>query len=359
MVEKKQAVSDRNFFLASLKYHLMKREAAVTLQDQTEQIIRRRMHGLYLSRPCRELDALSHELMGLHSWFYRNVAFSALIRGADIAGWKTRLTKTWLYRGTLHGAVYEDLPDLLALHAGESYLVRYFGRDLIETAAEEVIRYMEDGVTSRAEFRRIFSDRCSGEMIDALFSPWGGIFVYLARQGRVAFRDMASRDFDLISAEPTRSFDDVLPELVRRFFAVYGPATLNDAAWFFGFWKDEAAFLRRLPLDDLFCFERGGVLYYGEAGTDTGDIPELTLLSGFDPYIVSYADRGAVVPAAHKAKLILKSGICNPSVAVNGRVAGIWNIVKDEPVVEFFEKQPKRIAAEALARVDAIRLRVR
>lgn len=331
----------------------------MTQQDQIEMILRRRMHGLYLSRHCRELDALSHELMGLHSWFYRNVAFSALIRGADIAGWKTRLTKTWLYRGTLHGAVYEDLPQLLALHPGESYLSRMFGRALVERAAEEVIRYMEDGVNSRAEFRRIFAGQYSGEMIDALFSPWGGIFVLLARQGRVAFRDMTSRDFDLISAEPAQTFEEVLPELVRRFFAVYGPATLADAAWFFGFWKEESGVLKKLPLDDLEQFELSGSRYYCTPETETADIPELTLLSGFDPYIVSYSDRGAVVPQEHKAKLILKSGICNPSIAVNGRVAGIWNIVKNEPVVEFFEKQPKRIVSEATARVDAIRWRVR
>lgn len=326
-----------------------------TFQDH---IIRQRMYGLYLSRPCRDLERLSHELLGLHSWFYRNVPFSALIRGADIAGWKTRLTKTWLYRGTLHGIVYDDLPDLLALHSGDSYLTRMFGETLVETAAQEVIRYMEDGVTSRAEFRRIFSGRYSGEMIDGLFSPWGGIFVYLARQGRVAFRDMASRDFDLISAEPARTFEDVLPELVRRYFSVYGPATLSDAAWFFGFWKDESSRLRKLPLDDLVCQEHNGSLYYSARESGELDIPELTLLSGFDPYIVSYADRGAVVPAEHKSKLVLKSGICNPSVALNGRVAGIWNIVKGEPVVTFFEKQPKRVVSEAMARVDAIRFRV-
>jgi hypothetical protein len=329
----------------------------MTQQDKTEHILRQRMHGLYLSRPCRELDTLSHELMGLHSWFYRNVAFSALIRGADIAGWKTRLTKTWLYRGTLHGVVYEDLPQLLALHQGESYLSNMFGKTLVEAAAADVIRYMEDGVTSRAEFRRIFSAQYSGEMIDALFSPWGGIFVLLARQGRVAFRDMTSRNFDLISAEPTQTFEEVLPELVRRFFAAYGPATLADAAWFLGFWKSEASILRKQPLDDLVCIEHNGSRYYSVTEPQIEEIPELTLLSGFDPYIVSYADRGAVVPPEHKSKLILKSGICNPSVAVNGRVAGIWNITKNEPVVEFFEKQPKQIATEALARVDAIRVR--
>ena len=331
----------------------------MTQQEFFDRLIRQRMHGLYLSRPCRELDTLAHELLGLHSWFYRNVPFSALIRGADIAGWKTRLTKTWLYRGTLHGVNDRDLPDLLALHPGESYLSRMYGQALVETAAEEVIRCMEDGVFSRAEFRRVFSAQYSPEMIENLFSPWGGIFVLLARQGRVAFRDMASRDFDLISAEPTRSFEDVLPELVRRFFAVYGPATLADAAWFFGFWKEESGVLKKLPLDDLACTEFNGTRYYSGEEPASSDIPELTLLSGFDPYIVSYSDRGAVVPPEHKAKLILKSGICNPSIAINGRVAGIWNIVKNEPVVTFFEKQPKRIVSEATARVEAICWRMR
>ncbi|MDD4311846.1 MAG: crosslink repair DNA glycosylase YcaQ family protein [Eubacteriales bacterium] len=331
----------------------------MTQAQSLESIARKRMHNLYLSRPCRDLETLSHELMGLHSWFYRNVAFSALIRGADITAWKTKLTKTWLYRGTLHGVVYEDLPRLLALHPGESYLNRLFDTQLIETIADEVVRYMEDGVTSRAEFRKIFSAQYGPEMIESLFSPWGGIFVYLARQGRVAFRDMASRDFDLISAEPTESLEDVLPELVRQYFAVYGPATLSDAAWFFGFWKEEVNILRKLPLDDIASFDLDGVRYYDASNEETEEIPPLALLSGFDPIVVSYTDRRAVLPVEYKSRVILKSGICNPSIAIDGRIAGIWNITKNEPVVEFFEKQPKRVVSEALARVDDIRWRMR
>ena len=331
----------------------------MTQSEQLEQIERKRMHGLYLSRRCPDLLTLSHELMGLQSWFYRNVAFSALIRGADITGWKTKLTKTWLYRGTLHGVVYEDLPQLLALHPRESSFSGMFGRELLESIAEEVIHLMEDGVNSRAEFRRIFAAQYSPEMIESLFSPWGGIFVYLARQGRVAFRDMTSRDFDLISAEPAQKFEDVLPELVRQYFAVYGPATLSDAAWFFGFWKEESSVLRKLPLDDLFRFEYNGNRYYDAGDEPTEDIQAMTLLSGFDPIVVSYTDRSAVLPVEYKSKVILKSGICNPSIALNGRIAGIWNIVKNEPVVTFFEKQPKRVTSAALEQVEAIRWRMR
>lgn len=327
----------------------------MTEQNRTEQILRKRMHGLYLSRKCEDIVQLAHDILGLHCWFHRNVCFSALIRGADIFGWKTALTKTWLYRGTLHGVADEDLPQLLALHSGNSYIGHYYGEELVERVADEVLRHMEDGVYSRAEFRKIFRSEYDDKVVDAMFSPWGGVFVHLARNGKVAFRDMTSRDFDLISAEPSQTTEEVLPDLLRRYFTAYGPATLADAAWFFGFWKDDAKKLRSLPLDEYDCFELNGKAYYYTDEEEPGDIPELTLLSGFDPLIVSYTERSAVLPEEYKSKVILKSGICLPTVAVNGRVAGLWNIKKDEPVVEFFAAQPKRIVSAAHEMVDSIR----
>lgn len=327
--------------------------------DSSEQIIRRRMHGLYLSRRCEDITTLAHELLGLHSWFYRNVPFSAIIRGADIMGWKTGLTKTWLYRGTLHGVPYEDLPQLLALHPGDSYLIGFFGQEVVADFAAEVLRYMEDGVYSRADFRRIFAGQYDDNLINMMFSPWGGIFVYLARLGKVAFRDMTSRDFDLISAEPTQTAEEVLPALLRKYFTAYGPATLADAASFFGFMKADAAILDKVPLDAFNCTEIGKKRYYDCGDPGTADIPELTLLSGFDPLIVSYADRSAVLPVEYKSRVILKSGICNPTIAVNGRVAGIWNIKKNAPIMEFFAPQPKRIMTSAMDMVEGIRWRMR
>lgn len=309
-----------------------------------EEILRCRFHGLYLSRRCNDLETLAHELLGLHCWFHRNVVFSALIRGADVYGWKTTLTKTWIHHA-LHGVVYEDLPDLLALHA-RSEPLSDFERD--------VLRHMEDGVVSRVEFRRLFAGQYDDQFIDRAFSPWGGVFVGLARRGLVAFRDMTSRDFDLISAEPMQTKEEVLPDLLRRFFTAYGPATRADAAWFFGLWKDDAKRLYALPLDDLNCFQQNKTTYYYADNNNLADIPEITLLSGFDPLIVSYTDRSAVLPPEHKNRVILKSGICLPTIAVNGRVAGIWNIKKNEPTLEFFSKQSKHIESAAYDLVGAM-----
>ncbi len=313
------------------------------------------MHGLYLSRRCDDLQQLSRELLGLHSWFYRNVAFSAHIRGAALSGWQTALTKTWLYRGTLHGVVFDDLPLLLALHSHERSPWLPGGEQLDELA-DRVVALMEDGVYSRAEMRQIFAYDTDPQVIDQLFSPWGGIFVHLARRGKVAFRDMASRDFDLISAEPSRTFEQALPQLLRRFFTVYGPATLDDAAWFFGLWKAQKKQLKTLDLDEYDRLDYDGkTFYYVDNGEDINDIPALTLLSGFDPLIVSYTSRLDVVPAEYKSAVILKSGICQPTIAVNGQVVGLWNIKKDQPVLEFFNKQPKKIQDRAHELVNELR----
>jgi len=309
-----------------------------------DEILLRRMHGLYLTRTCDDLVDLSTGLMGMHCWFHRNVVFSGLIRGADLMNWKTRLTKTWIHHA-LHGVADSELPDLLALHAPEGDLT---------ALEEEVLRYMEDGVYSRAEFRRIFSRRYDHAMVEQAFSPWGGVFVGLARRGMVAFRDMTSRDFDLISAEPVRTKEEVLPELLRRYFTVYGPATADDAARFFGFWPEEAKVLKTIPLDGLGSFEHRKHTYYFAEETGMGDIPEVALLSGFDPYVVAYADREDVLPQQYKGRVVMKSGICLPMVAVNGRVAGIWNVKKGEPFLQFFEKQPGRIGNRAGEMVDNV-----
>lgn len=325
------------------------------MDEMKERILQRRMHGLYLSRKCGDITQLSRELLGLHCWFHRNVAFSAVIRGAGLAGWNTVLTKTWLYRGTLHGAAFDDLPLLLALHAQDSF-DWLLGEEQLRDTAERVVGLMEDGVYSRAEMRRIFAYDLDKRTIDRIFSSWGGIFVYLARTGKVAFRDLKSRNFDLIAAEPTQTPEEALPELLRRYFAAYGPATLADAAWFLGLWKDWKKKAASVKLDEFERLEYDGeTYYYVEDGADLGRIPELTLLSGFDPLIVSYMDRSAVLPPAFKSAVILKSGICLPTIAVNGQVVGLWNLKKGEPVAEFFTEQPKRIKNAALDLVDDMR----
>ena len=316
----------------------------------TEMIMRRRMHGLYLSRKCEDIEQLSHELLGLHCWFHRNAAFSALIRGVSgLSGWKHALVKTWIHHA-LHGVARDDLPALLAVHSGP-----WRWGDEYKEIAEKAVFLMEDGVYSRAEMREIFADEYNSDIIGHAFSAWGGVFCELARLGRVAFRDMTSRDFDLIDAEPTQTRAEVLPELFRRFITAYGPATFADAAWFFGLgkeWKKELSVLDVSEYSQLTHNKQ--THYYIENNEEMDEIPDLTLLSGFDPLIVTYVDRSSVLPVEYKKRVIMSSGICLPTIAVNGQIAGLWNIKKNKPTVEFFTEQPKYIVERTWDLADNI-----
>ena len=108
----------------------------------------------------------------------------------------------------------------------------------------------------------------------------------------------------------------------------------------------------RINVDAFFQFEYAGNVYYClDDPADMANIPELTLLLGFDPLIVSYAQRDAVLPPEYKNAVVLKSGIYSPTIAVNGQVTGLWNIKKGEPRMGFSKPQSTRIKNAAFGLV--------
>lgn len=327
------------------------------MDKTTEQILRRRMHGMYLSRQCDSLYELARELLGMNSWLHQNVVFSAIIRGAPITGWNSELTKTWLYRGTCYGAVFDQLPLLLAIHSDDRPWDCFrFGDDAVDQAAERVLSLIEDGVCSRNEMYQIFYNEYDAETANRLISSGHGILFYLARRGKVAFKSMTSRDFDLISAEPTLTPEHAIPQLLRHYFKTYGPATLSDAVYFLGLNGKYAKQLHIVDLDDFSRLEyNGNTYYYVDGGTDMGDIPRLTLLSGLDPYLAAYADKSFAIPKTYRQEVLLKSNVYPPTIALDGQIIGTWNIKKEEPRVEFFTSQPQQIRNSAIDLVDFIR----
>jgi hypothetical protein len=306
-----------------------------------------RLHRLYITRSCRDLERLSSELLGLHSWYFNNVKYSAQLRGADTANWENRLVKTWTIRNTLHAVPYTDLPMYLGTKDRPAWLARQYGEQFIADLEEEVLALMEDGVTSRAELRRIFWNRLDARELDEVFSPWGGIMVTLAVKGKVAFRSVSSREFDLIDT-PIMPHEDALAELTARYFAAYGPAQLSDAA-FSGIPQKE---LKEKYLKNLKDVTLDGKTYWYSGELDTGaGIPEVALLAGFDPVLNGYRDRSPILPEEYAKIVVNKAGVMSPSIMVNGRVAGVWSVKKGVAAARFFKPQTKKIknAAEELS----------
>lgn len=116
-----------------------------------------------------------------------------------------------------------------------------------------------------------------------------------------------------------------LPEVIRRYLAAFGPATVADVqAW--------CGLTRLREVTDSMT---GLVRLCGENGAELLDLPDaprpdpgveapVRFLPDFDNLVLSYAERGRIVPEAHRKSLFLRNGIVPGSFLVDGTVAGTW-----------------------------------
>ena len=305
-----------------------------------EELLLRRLNGQQLLTLG---ENPAGDLCGLQAQFLRNAVHGLRIRrgAAQVDG----LVKTWTLRGTVHLVPEADLP-LYIRTCGTAEDVCQSGwyhwtaeRGQANPPAREAelahmtVQAIHDGIDTREALREHL--RSSG-MSDAeearVFNPWGGMIAELANIGVLAFRvDM----LDGIRPDETKRYRLLEPfapveetaarlELLRRYLTHYGPVTLRDAACFFHWTQGEIkALLRQLPVQNA-DFE-GRAYYWLDDSSDSGDMPEVRLLAGFDPLMLGYRkEDNPFLPSEHLRGIFNLAGIVNPAILLRGRVVGKW-----------------------------------
>ena len=141
---------------------------------------------------------------------------------------------------------------------------------------------------------------------------------------------------------------DYLSELLLRYLAGYGPATVADAQSALGYPKLKDAFEKLKP--DLVTFhdERKRELFdIPNQFLPGGDVPTpVRFLSAFDNLLLMHANRTRVIADEHRPKVYLPGLRVAATVLVDGFVAGVWKIEKTKTaatlVVEPFGKWAKK-----------------
>jgi hypothetical protein len=145
-------------------------------------------------------------------------------------------------------------------------------------------------------------------------------------------------------------------ELARLYLEAFGPATLDDFAWWSGFTKTVA----KQVFEELF----------GEvpANTDVVDAPNppraraargepLRLLPPWDTYLVAYKDRSRYADDDHLRWLYDKRGNAAPVVMHEGRAAGLWQFDDEDVRVAWLpdvKKPSKKAVADEAARTGKL-----
>lgn len=143
------------------------------------------------------------------------------------------------------------------------------------------------------------------------------------------------------------SAKDELPELVKRYLAAFGPASVTDAQTWLG-----------MKLKDVFEKLRPELQSYrDETRRELFDLPGMTLpaenapvpvrfLPEFDNLLLSHSNRKRVVADEHRSRVYLPALRVAATILADGFVRGAWKIEKTKTtatlVIEPFETLTKK-----------------
>ncbi|MDQ3767425.1 MAG: winged helix DNA-binding domain-containing protein [Actinomycetota bacterium] len=296
------------------------------------------------------------DMCGAHAQILSSVplALSARVSGlrqalvdAAIQDERT-LVKTWAMRGTLHVFTADDLPLYCAAQrTRDQYMnpsfLKYFELELadIEAVLDAIPRALDGQMLTREELAdQILKITRRRHLEDRLRSGWGELLKPAAFRGLMCFGPQSGRSVTFVRPDQwlgqwkEYDTDEALQQVFRRFLAVYGPASREEVARWWGVRAPEAGRVLESLAQDLTQVECGG----SKRWVLTSDLRSLKtaravkgvrLLPSFDQLLVMSAPHSeAIVDAAFKGR-IYRARIAVwslPSVLIDGRVKAAWKL---------------------------------
>lgn len=287
------------------------------------------------------------DLCGAQAQFLSNAMHALKIRCHDFDRFGTDgLIKSWTLRGTMHIFSAEDLP--LFLHRGRNHFLRpcdtldedeYISRERKAFFAELIVESVANGTDEREALRNICRRNCMTEREEqSIFNSWGGTIRALCQCGRLCHKVQEKKAFMLCPDFQPLDEESARLELLRRYFSNFGPATVRDAAYFFG-WTQAGikASLQSLPLEEVLC--EGRTYYYIENSREYPEkLPDCIFLAGFDQLLLGYRkEDNPFLPTEHIRGIFSLAGIVNPAILLHGRIVASWKIKGCALTVNLFE----------------------
>ncbi len=359
-----------------------------SIQLTPEQVRWQRFRRSGLVQPFADAPTAAAKMMGIQAQILpaaglalwnRTPEYSHARMEADLMR-ERKLVKLWGQRGTLHLYASEDWP---LLHAARTINTTWWQR--------RIMREAEDRELALAQHRQLVAKvadllrgqeamgrrelRASGlPLSDELLSPWGGIFADLVHLGYACHYGRSEGEGRFVARE--RWLPDLvwaLPDpieanhsLIRRYLAAFGPATLQDFAYWRGVYPTEAR-----PWFAAMAPELAEVELDGQTGyllkTDVDDAHQMPpaaeawpvrLLYRFDLYLLGHRKKDWVVPPATYTAVFRPAGHIEGIVVVRGQAAGTWRYDRKGSgliiTINPFKKLPKYVLKQIERRAQGV-----
>ena len=296
---------------------------------------------------CRDLN-------GLQAQFMVNVEHSLRIRCNERIEKDTfgdGLLKNWTVRGTVHVFAEDDLPLYLERQLTPAdvcecefyhfmckmgYVItpecnRYFAQIIVESIAA--------GRGDREALKEICAAHgMTDQEARHVFNQWGGTILELAQIGVICFKVREKKEYTLCPLFTPMDREEARLEQARRYFTHIAPATVRDAAYFFGWSQTNVkAIMKKLPLLTM-KIDGKNYFYLEELKGDYPDIPRCLFLAGFDQLMLGYQKQDSIyLPQAHLRGIFNLAGIVMPPILLGGAVVGRWKKKNAKMTFELFE----------------------
>ncbi|GAA3385808.1 winged helix DNA-binding domain-containing protein [Cryptosporangium minutisporangium] len=267
--------------------------------------------------------------------------------------------RTWLMRGTLHAVAADDAGWMLDLlgpvnRAKGARRRTQLGLDdeLCERAVEVLPAVLADGPLGRAEVVSRLASHGVEISPDGQAAPH--LLGYAASRGVLCLGPELGRGkatYRLLEASSELSREEALAELARRYLRGHQPAGPADfAAWSGLSARDAKAAFASLDSEIVPL----GPFWTLGAAAEVPSPGSIRLVGHFDPYLLGYADKTAVVPSEYVARVRTGGGFVTPTVLVDGEAVAIWRQKGAALTVEPFEPLADDVRAAVEAEVTDI-----
>lgn len=319
-----------------------------------EEIICRRLAGQHLVRPA-DTQSVARDLCGVQAQYLSHALHGLAIRCREVntAG----LVKSWTNRGTMYLFSQDDLP--LFFHEGRSNFLRpvdTLEADACITAARKayfadlIVAAIRGGTDEREELKVLCQQAGMTETeAKSVFDPWGGTIRALCEAGRICHKVQERKAFQICPPFTPMAELPACLELAKRYFTHFGPATIKDAAYFFGKPQSQVkAWLTQLPIQETVVDRKSYFWMDGEE--PTSEMPDCLFLAGFDSMMLGYEKAESLfLDMAHLREIFSLAGIVRPVVLVRGQVVGWWNLKNRKLKISLFDARVRDLVADAAA----------
>lgn len=257
--------------------------------------------------------------------------------------WEERtLIRTWCMRGTLHVLAAADLPMYVAaLRTHDRWWkgawLRMIGMtegELRDTLAAIRVSLSDQPIT-RVQLAQKVAKKVGPKGRERMLSGWAEMLKPAAFEGALISGPPRGQSVTFVRPdrwlgewkEPTS--EEAWREIVRRYLRVYGPATREEFARWWGMQPAPAGRILSASQDELTEVDIEG----HRAWALTEDVKKIggasprapvRLLPGFDVYVAGTRPRESLVQKRFEDRVFRKAGWISPVVLLNGLVEAVW-----------------------------------